>query len=255
MKQELQNLLKHSPMVANTHSSEGISVSNGNACNNGNNGTCTISGDGNTTITVTGAPTQAINITSGTIQSFDNSGTLKSLEIRGMGGMGARVQNFKNSGTISTIATGNKGAIVDNFTNTGLIIGGAGVDIRISNSGGTINNTGTFTSQNMIIKSESSNAGSLTFTNSGSISSNVQIGRTGSGSHTLKASITNEKSTSNHCTSVIIKFFNINTLHLLINNRLSIPISHTTYTPFKITLIIKAIFNRTQNCSCISNST
>ena len=97
---------------ANTHSSEGISVSNGNPCNNGSNGTCTISGNGNTTITVTGAPKQAIKITKGTIQSFNNSGTLKSLEIRGNG---ARVQNFKNSGTISAIATGSNGAIADNF--------------------------------------------------------------------------------------------------------------------------------------------
>ena len=89
------------PTQANTHSSGNISVSdNGNPCNNGNNGTCTISGDGNTTITVTGTPKEAINITSGTIKSFDNSGTLKSLEIRGNG---ARVQKFNNTGTISAI--------------------------------------------------------------------------------------------------------------------------------------------------------
>ena len=188
-------------MVANTYSSGNISVNNGNGstCNNGsniNNGTCTISGNGNTTITVTGTPKQAIKITSGTIQSFDNSGTLKSLEIRGEGynTSGTRVQNFKNTGTIITSVTGRNGAIADNFTNTGLISGEdrtiiTGVDIKISDSGGgTINNTGTITSKNMIIKSESSNAGSLTFTNSGSISSNVQIGHTGNGSHTFTAS-------------------------------------------------------------------
>ena len=40
-----------------------------------------------------------------------------------------------------------------------------------------------------------------------------------------------------------------------IDNRLSIPISHTTWSSlFKITISIKAIFNRTQNCACIPNS-
>ena len=121
------------PTQANTHSSGSISGSNGNGnpCNITNNGTCTISGNGNTTITVTGTPKEAIKITKGTIKSFDNSGSLKSLEIRGEGynTSGTRVQNFNNTGTIITIATGSNGAIADNFTNEGLIIGGAGVDI------------------------------------------------------------------------------------------------------------------------------